>query len=197
MTVFTRRGVQLTLACLALTLVAVPLDSWVAIHLHDVVRRAPWAVDVLKVVTVTGRPAWCYAVCAGVSAYLLWRRRWQLAVYLCASTVLGLAIDNLVKAAVGRDRPLLDQPVATALGKSFPSGHAVAATVTYGSLLVIFLPVMRRKRLAIASTVVLVILIGFTRVALGVHYVSDVLGGFALGTAWMVVATAARRGPAL
>ena len=94
---------------------------------------------------------------------------------------------------MSRDRPSLDHPVATAYGKSFPSGHAMSSTITYSALLLILLPLIpvARRRLAIIGTVVWLLLIGFTRLALGVHYISDVLGGYALGAGWLVLTTAA------
>ena len=93
-----------------------------------------------------------------------------------------------------RDRPTLDPPVATAGGFSFPSGHAAASTVTYGAVTLALLPAVpgrRARRATVVAVVVLVAAIGASRLALGVHYVTDVLGGFALGSAWLAASTAA------
>jgi undecaprenyl-diphosphatase len=98
-----------------------------------------------------------------------------------------------VKLAVNRPRPSLEFPIATAFGKSFPSGHAMSSVVVYGSLLLVFLPVMNKvwRRRMFAGFVVLMLVIGFTRLALGVHYLTDVLGGYVLGLAWLAASTAA------
>jgi membrane-associated phospholipid phosphatase len=87
----------------------------------------------------------------------------------------------------------LVDPVATAHGKSFPSGHAMSSTFVYGSLLLVFLPVVRRRvrPILFGLTVVLVAAIGFSRLALGVHYITDVVGGVVLGLAWLAASTAA------
>jgi undecaprenyl-diphosphatase len=67
------------------------------------------------------------------------------------------------------------------------------AVVCYGALLLVLLPLLDGmvRRAAIAGTIVLVLLIGFSRLTLGVHYVSDVLGGYALGAAWLIASVAA------
>lgn len=204
-----RYGLRSTLFAIAFLLVAVPfgllveqvvnngtlteLDTSAANHLHDAVRESPTTVDVLRVVTFLGGTIWLTAVVGTAAAFLLRRERQRLAVYLVTTTAAGAVLNYLVKLAVSRPRPSLIEPVATASGKSFPSGHAMASTVVYGALLLVFLPVVaRRGRVAaIGGAAVLVAAIGFTRLALGVHYVTDVLGGFVLGLAWLAATAAA------
>jgi undecaprenyl-diphosphatase len=76
---------------------------------------------------------------------------------------------------------------------SFPSGHAQSSIVATSVLLLVFLPALRGawRWVAVAAGVAWVLTVGFSRVALGVHYVSDVLAGYALGAAWVVAMTAA------
>jgi undecaprenyl-diphosphatase len=78
-------------------------------------------------------------------------------------------------------------PVAAAPGNSFPSGHALDSTVFCGVMLLVCLPIIPRRlrRLAMALVIALVVTIGVSRVALGVHYPSDVAGGWLLGVAWL------------
>jgi len=130
---------------------------------------------------------------AVAAVVLLRRHRARLALFLVVTTAVGGLLDTAVKVAVSRSRPSLVDPVATAAGKSFPSGHAMSSTVVYGALLLVFLPyVARRWRPAVvAGAVVVVLAVGFTRLALGVHYISDVLGGYVLGLAWLAASTAA------
>src|SRR5207248_2002408 len=80
-------------------------------------------------------------------------------------------------------------------GKSFPSGHAMGSTLVYGALLLIALPHVsgRARPWLIGATVALVLLISTSRLALGVHFLSDVVGGILLGAAWLLAATAAFR----
>jgi membrane-associated phospholipid phosphatase/diacylglycerol kinase family enzyme len=84
---------------------------------------------------------------------------------------------------------MVPTPIATAPGYSFPSGHTLDATVFYGVMLLVFLPIIPRRlrKLAIGLVITLVMAIGFSRVAIGVHYPSDVIGGWLLGVAWLGV----------
>ncbi len=87
-------------------------------------------------------------------------------------------------------------PVAHAPGNSFPSGHALGSFVVYGALLLVFLPAMAprwRKPARSPSSPCWSWPIGLTRIALGVHFVSDVLGGWLLGAAWLGVTAYAFR----
>jgi undecaprenyl-diphosphatase len=203
-----RFGLRLTLLGVAIVLVAVPFstllfqvvaegpltraDGRVANELNGWVRTRPWAVDVLQVISFLGKPPVLDAVVV-LAAVFAWRRgRWRLMVFLVATPLGGGIVDTLVKRAVDRPRPVVDHPVATALGKSFPSGHAMSSTVTYGALLVVFLPVVapHLRRLVVVVAAVLVLAIGASRLLLGVHFVSDVVGGFVLGLAWLAGAVA-------
>lgn len=119
---------------------------------------------------------------------LLGLRRWWSVLVSVVVVIGGTLVDTLVKVLVARPRPhLFHQPIQ-ANGYSFPSGHSVGATTLL--LLVGFLTwhVSRSRGLTAAVTVVcmgLAGLIGLSRVVLGVHWPSDVVGGFALGSAWL------------
>ncbi|MFC0028073.1 phosphatase PAP2 family protein [Micromonospora chaiyaphumensis] len=152
-------------------------------------------VTVLQAVTdLGGRPVLIWLVTIAVVGLLI-RRQSRLAVYLIITGAGGLILDPSLKALVGRLRPVVDVPVAHAPGNSFPSGHALGSFVAYGALLLVFLPAVapRWRKPAIAVAGLLVVLIGLTRIALGVHFVSDVLGGWLLGAAWLGVTAYAFR----
>ncbi len=204
-----RYGLRVTLFGLAFLLVAIPfgllleqvkrngpllrLDTSAARHLHEWVRHSDDLVRQLKILTFFGSPVWFYVIVIP-AVFWVWRRgHVRLAVFLVVTTLGGGLLDTIVKEAVGRPRPSLVDPVATAQGKSFPSGHAMSSTVVYGALLMVFLPVIGRRYrpVALAGAILLVAAIGFTRLALGVHFISDVLGGFVLGLAWLAVSAAA------
>lgn len=204
-----RYGLRLTLFLLALLLIAVPfglllrevtqegplteLDTSAALTLHDYVRERPWAVTALKVITSLGSPVWFY-VLVGAASIFMWRRgQPRIALFLVVTGLLGGLLNSTIKELVDRPRPSLVAPVASARGKSFPSGHATAAMVNYGALLLAFLPIMakRLRPWAWAAVITLILAIGFSRLALGVHYITDVLGGFAFGLAWLAASTAA------
>ncbi|MGR6318152.1 phosphatase PAP2 family protein [Micromonospora soli] len=152
-------------------------------------------VTVLEAITdLGGRPVLIWLVTIAVVSLLI-RRQSRLAVYLIVTGVGGLILDPSLKALVGRLRPVVDVPITHAPGNSFPSGHALGSFVAYGALLLVFLPAMapRWRKPAIAIVALLVFLIGLTRIALGVHFVSDVLGGWLLGAIWLAVSAYAFR----
>lgn len=204
-----RFGLRLTLAVLALVLVAVPfgflldqvvrdgplveVDTSAANHLHGWVRESPVAVEILEIVTFLGDPVWFYVIVTLAAIHCFRRHHLRLVVYLATTTLLGGLVDTLVKVLVNRDRPSLENPVASAHGKSFPSGHAMTSTVAYGALLLVYLPVLPRawRKWFVVAYAVVVGSVAFSRLALGVHYISDVLGGIVLGLAWLALSTAA------
>jgi membrane-associated phospholipid phosphatase len=202
-------GARAVLIALALGLVAVPFglllfwveDKWPPLQgiddgardaLHTVAVDHRWFVVTMQTLTTIGR-WWVYMpVFVVVAGWLVWRRRIRLAVFVAVTVGVSPAINSLVKSAVHRARPVLTDPVAHENGTSFPSGHAQAAVVAYAVLLLVFLPLLRgaARGIAISVAVMMVIGIGLSRVALGVHYVSDVLAGYALGAAWVAAMVA-------
>lgn len=204
-----RYGLRLTLFAVAFLLAAVPfgwlvnqverkgslvrLDTSAARDLHDWVRGSPASVTALKGVSLLGSPVWFYVLVVPAAVWL-WRRQLpRLAAFLVVTAVAGGLLDTIVKHVVNRSRPSLLDPVATAHGRSFPSGHAMSSVIVYGALLLVFLPAVARRRrpLVLGGAAALVLAIGFSRLALGVHFLSDVLGGWVLGLAWLAVSTAA------
>jgi undecaprenyl-diphosphatase len=171
------------------------LDRGVAQGLNDFVAPRPAAVDGLTVVSrLGGRPVMMWLVAVAV-ALLVIRRRHRLAVYLLVTGLGALLLDPAMKALVGRLRPVVDAPVATAPGNSFPSGHALGSMIVYGALTLVFLAAVspRRRKLFVALPLVIVLAVGFTRIALGVHYLSDVLAGWLLGLGWLSITAYAFR----
>ncbi len=188
-----------------LTLLLLVQDNWspltafdgdVAAGLNAEVAGRPVVVQVLRGLTQGGGTGTAVYVLVLATAWLLIRRQRRLAAYV-AVTGLGLAVlVPLSKALVGRDRPDVLLPVVSLPSNaSFPSGHAMTSLVTWGVVLLLLPAVHRRwRRPLIAATVLYVVAIGFTRLALGVHFVTDVAAGWALGAGWLLVTTAAFRG---
>lgn len=204
-----RYGLRVTLFAVAFLLVAIPfgllldqvkndgglmrLDTAAAHSLHEWVRGSDRLVAGLQFLTFFGSPIW-FCVIVTPAAVWVWRQGHpRLAVFLVVTALGGGLVDTVVKEAVNRARPSLLDPVATAHGKSFPSGHAMSSTFVYGSLVLVFLPAVRRRLrpVLLALTAALVAAIGFSRLALGVHYITDVVGGVVLGLAWLAASTAA------
>jgi undecaprenyl-diphosphatase len=163
------------------------LDARLAEQLHEHVANDGVGETVLRAISFTGKPVFLVFLVGVPVLWLLQRGARKLALFLVVVSIGGGLVDSAVKAAVGRPRPHFDEPVATAFGKSFPSGHSMSALICYGALLVVFLPLVPRRfrPWCVGATAVWVLAVGMSRLALGVHYLSDVLGGYVLGAAWL------------
>ncbi len=206
----TRLGARALLAAASLTLVAVPFsltlllveDRWAPLlradvgardRLHSYAVAHAGFVNVMQLISNSGSALAWLLVLTAVFCWLLWRRLPRLALFVVVTASGSSLLNFVVKTAVHRLRPALADPVAQAHGLSFPSGHAQGAVVGYTLLLSVLLPWLHGpgRRAAVAIAAVMFLLVGFSRVALGVHYVSDVVGGFILGAAWVTAMAAA------
>ena len=169
------------------------LDSSAAEWLHTRLVGNAAAKSVLEVVSFTGKPLFL-TLLVGLPSIWLWRNgARKLVAFLVVVSIGGGVVDSLVKMAVGRPRPKFDEPIATAFGKSFPSGHSMSSLICYGAVVLVLLPLIARpwRTPTIVLTSLWVLAIGFSRLALGVHFISDVLGGYVLGAAWLIGSVAA------
>ena len=105
-----------------------------------------------------------------------------------------MALDFLLKIVFHRQRPSFTDSFLIFTGYSFPSGHTMAATLLYGLLAVFAVVALKAWRWRVAAVLgafVMVLLVGFSRVYLGAHYLSDVLGAAAAGLTWLALALTA------
>jgi membrane-associated phospholipid phosphatase len=205
-----RFGLRALLAATALVLVAVPFglllflvqDKWSPLLRADTGARDDlhgYAVDhqsfvtAMRVLSTLGSTTVWLALFTAVVVWLVMRGSRRLALFVAVTVAGSSVLNQVVKNAVDRARPVLPDPVAHASGQSFPSGHAQGALVGFAVLLLVFLPWLRGawRPTAVVAAVIVTIAIGVSRVALGVHYVSDVLAGYVLGGAWVIAMTAA------
>jgi undecaprenyl-diphosphatase len=124
-----------------------------------------------------------------VVAAILARRRQWLYLWTWAAAVGGSALLNrLIKDLFARPRPFFEHPLLLETSYSFPSGHAMESFAVYGMLAyfaVLTLRSWRARTAVVIGVALLVILIGFSRMYLGVHYFSDVVAGYAAGGVWL------------
>lgn len=201
-----RLGLRLTVAGFAAALVMIPfslllvvakmplneLDAGVARELHEYALANPDVTRFLIVWTdLFGPWPWRIAVIV-YAAWLLHKGAPRLAAWAVATMTVGGLLGLALKIIVARARPHLPDPVALAPGDSFPSGHTVTVTLGAGVIVLLVLPMLPRwgRVVAWAVACLLVLSVGYTRIALGVHWVSDVAGGIVLGAA-VVAATVA------
>jgi membrane-associated phospholipid phosphatase len=167
------------------------LDAAIANTLHENGRSMPFAVSLFSVITAIGSASVLGVVGLTVALVLGWRRHYaHMAVWSAA--MFGAGILSLwLKYLFQRQRPAFADPFAIEASPSFPSGHALGAMVCYGLLVFLLLIPGRRTwfRLAAAGGLAMLILaIGFSRLYLGVHYTTDVIGGYAVGTVFLIAA---------
>jgi len=164
-------------------------DHGAAARINHLIAGDRTLVTVVKAVTWLGSDGVLGAVIAAAAAGLALRRRWRLAVYILVTGAGALVVGPGLKSLAGRLRPVVAHPIAHGTGSSFPSGHSLGSIVCYGAVLLVFLPAARgRWRPAFTTvTVTLIVLVGISRVLLGVHYLSDVVGGWAIGITWLGV----------
>lgn len=157
--------------------------------IRDLERVRANSSDLTKLAIVVTHAGSAYLTLGGglaVSAWLAWSDRRRAAIVLGA-TVLGerLIIDGL-KLLINRDRPAFDiHPVATHIS-SFPSGHATNSMAVFVAIALIAVP-RANRRFAVIAAVASSLMIGASRPFLGVHWPSDVIGGWALGAALAII----------
>jgi undecaprenyl-diphosphatase len=144
--------------------------------------RAGWLTTVAKVTTFFGSTPAIAVVSVTTAAWLAYRRLWTELVILVVGVLAILVGSNVIKDIVDRPRPL--GGLVDAKGSAYPSGHAAHAVIYAW----IALTISRRTRAGVtrgaaifAAGMVITVAIGLSRVYLGVHYLSDVSGGWALG----------------
>ena len=176
--------------CLAIALVN-PLagtDHQVANWFH--VHLTQSFVSLLRALSEPGSAQWIGIVVFLGVLFFAWKKYWPSLATLVIAVPGGMLLNELIKILVHRPRPFVAGPFVDWSGYSFASGHTIGATLLYGQLAVFLVPAMkgRRWRTLIASSAVLVVLlVGFSRIALGAHYLTDVLAAIVFGIVWLAV----------
>lgn len=197
-------GLHLTLGALALIAMAWIFGSIA----EDVVTRDPIVLldqrvsnwfhehgtaaffQAMSAVTFFGSGLWIFCVAASGAALLIWRRAWYHLLLLVLVVPGGGLLNLLLKTAFRRPRPLWEHPLVVLHSYSFPSGHTMGATLLYGLATAMgfyWVRTWRGRVCLVAAGSCVVFLVGFSRVALGVHFLSDVLAGAAAGLAWLAL----------
>jgi membrane-associated phospholipid phosphatase len=164
------------------------LDVSVASWLHA--HGTPTLTQVMLFVTHAHDPVAIDAYSLIVAIVLARRREWSWIVGLAAAAPGGLLLNGLIKRLFERARPSFDDPLLTLTTFSFPSGHTAGAMLFYGTLSAYLLSrahSLRVRNASLALWFLMVLIVGFSRMYLGVHYLSDVLGGAAWSLAWLTL----------
>lgn len=164
------------------------MDANASTWLHAHAR--PLVTEFMIVVSFLGAPSTLTGTTVVTGLVLVYRQRFQQSIILLSVVLGGNFLNFCLKQILHRGRPVFEDPILTLPTYSFPSGHAMAATVFYGlAAAYAATHAMRRcsPRSVILAAVTMIALVCFSRVYLGVHYLSDVMAGVAEGVAWLVL----------
>jgi undecaprenyl-diphosphatase len=162
-------------------------DHGIATWFHE--HLTPIFVRVLRAFTEFGSGEWIGVILFALVLFFAWKRWWPSLVTLIIAVPGGMLLNEWMKVLVHRHRPFVDGPFVDWCGYSFASGHTIGATLLYGQLLLFVLPALKTRHwrlLCIFSAVSLVLLVGFSRIALGAHFLTDVLAAIFFGALWLI-----------
>jgi membrane-associated phospholipid phosphatase len=164
------------------------VDTRLANWLHG--HASPGWTSFFERVTWLGNVPVLVAATAGAAALLAWKRR-RMELLLLMLAVVGTEILTLgLKLGFHRERPFFSDPLASESSYSFPSGHASVSLAVYGTIAFIAarnLANVRARLAVLVAAGILILLIGISRLYLGVHFLTDVIAGFSLGLAWVTL----------
>ncbi|MFE7797932.1 phosphatase PAP2 family protein [Nocardia sp. NPDC057440] len=161
-----------------------PTRSWFVAH------RTPWMDTAARVITTLGSPGVAITLAALIGAWLSWRARSALPIIVIVATgAAASATSTTLKLVVGRARPPIETQQVITTDYSFPSGHATSTSALVGITVAILVLGHGRRFLALLSAVaaLLITMVAASRLYLGVHWLTDVIAGALLGTAYAVI----------
>jgi undecaprenyl-diphosphatase len=159
------------------------LDWFQSIH-------RPWLDRVMIDISALGGVAVSALIVSFTVGLLLTLHRARTALFVLGAAVGGAALMQTIKYLIGRQRPHLEKPLVIEASHSFPSGHSMLAAVIFLTLALIAAAVVPRRRVRVylvVSSLILVGMIGVSRMYLGVHYCTDVVTGWVAGLAWAML----------
>jgi undecaprenyl-diphosphatase len=162
-----------------------PLDRYVYQSLYAGDR--PAEVAAARLFTAFGEPTFLIAAGVACALWLWYAGKGQLALVLIAVTMIGRGLAEAQKYSIARVRPDLEPHLVVVRTSSFPSGHATSSMIFFLTVALALTAGRRWHRLAVAGALLLSLLVGTSRVMLGVHWPSDVIGGWAFGALWVML----------
>jgi len=161
------------------------LDRAVSLRVHEL--DSDGMDRVMKAFTVAGEIRAIVILAATLAAVLVWQRARALCFLLIAIVSTSIFLNWLLKTHFHRTRPDLFFEIVAPLSYSFPSGHALISSASYGAMAIVLARLVPRLRWAFyAGAAALVLGIGLSRIYLGVHWATDVLAGYAVGALLLV-----------
>lgn len=162
------------------------IDVSVAWWFHQHLTHA--TSGVLMLMSNPGSPEYVGSITASTALLLCWRRLWHHLMALGIAVPGGMLANQVLKVTIQRPRPFPTSPYIDVTGYSFPSGHTMAAALLYGVLALFVISMIQSRHfrlLAVFTASLLVLIVAFSRVALGAHYVTDVLAAIIASLGWL------------
>jgi undecaprenyl-diphosphatase len=147
----------------------------------------PALLAIARFFTALGEPTVLIGAGVVVAAWLFYRGHRRLPWVLIAIVAIGRGLSELQKYWVARVRPDLEPHLVVVKTSSFPSGHATSSMIFFVTLALVLGAETRWQRPAVVAAILLSLAIGTSRVMLGVHWPSDVIGGWAFGLLWVLL----------
>jgi undecaprenyl-diphosphatase len=167
-----------------LTITDTQLSTWLHIH------QTPRLTTAMFAITCLGSTWVVSSIAAAFALYFITRRRFYWLAAFLSTAFGGMLLNKLLKYAFHRPRPFFDNPLLTLTSYSFPSGHTMMATTLYAVIAAYLLTTttdLRRRLLIVCAAILVILTVGFSRIYLGAHYLTDVLGAMAEGLAWVAL----------
>lgn len=162
-----------------------PLDQRIYEALYA--GHRPLLAGLARGFTAFGEPTVLIGAGVACALWLWWAGQHRLAIVLAAVVALGRGLSEVQKYVVARPRPELEAHLVLVKTSSFPSGHSAASMIFYLSVALALSAGTRWRRSAAAGAISLSLCIGLSRVMLGVHWPSDVIGGWTFGLLWVLL----------
>jgi membrane-associated phospholipid phosphatase len=165
----------------------VQVDRHVGVWFHQ--HASPSITQVARTISFFGSVGWLTVASIGVALFLVSRRDWLNATLFALIMVGGSTLNVVLKHFFHRERPALENPLVTLSSYGFPSGHTMGAILFYGFLALLAWKNVRNRAARLACVVgacFCILLVGLTRIYLGAHYLTDVLGALATGLFWLL-----------
>lgn len=171
---------------------AKPFDTWILLSMRSAQDTADplgpgWFEEAARDITALGSMAVQTLLALAVAFYLIMQRKYHATIFVAVAVIGGVAISHALKLGFARPRPDLVSHGMEVFTPSFPSGHSMTSAVSYlalGALLARLHARPAMKAYLMGFAIGIVVLVGLSRVYLGVHWPTDVLAGWTAGAAW-------------
>jgi undecaprenyl-diphosphatase len=162
-----------------------PLDRAVYEALYSGNRSA--LVSVATFFTWLGEPTFLIAASIALGAWIWWKGHRRLALAVTLITLFARVLNEAQKMWIARVRPELEHHLVVVKTMSFPSGHSTSSMVFYLTMALALTQGSRWRHVAVAAALLMAFCVGVSRVMLGVHWPSDVIGGWSFGALWVLL----------